>query len=55
MAEALSVLTREGLDAYLEAARFLGKLGRGVEPMLVFLEEWPSVADRRWAKMRCRR
>ena len=45
MAEALAVLTREGLDAYLEAARVLGKLGRGVEPMLVFLEEWPSVAQ----------
>ncbi|MFN3750929.1 MAG: nitric oxide reductase activation protein NorD [Thiobacillus sp.] len=44
MAEALAVLTREGLDAYLEAARVIGKLGRGVEPMLVFLEEWPSVA-----------
>jgi hypothetical protein len=45
MAEALAVLTREGIDAYLEAARVLGKLGRGVEPMLVFLEEWPSVAQ----------
>jgi hypothetical protein len=44
MAEALAVLTREGLDAYLEAARVIGKLGRGVEPMLAFLEEWPSVA-----------
>ena len=44
MAEALSVLTREGLDAYLEAGRVIGKLGRGVEPMLAFLEEWPSTA-----------
>lgn len=44
MAEALAVLTRDGLDAYLDAARAVGKLGRGVEPMLVFLEEWPSVA-----------
>ncbi len=44
MAEALAVLTREGLDAYLDAARVLGKLGRGVEPMLAFMEEWPSVA-----------
>ena len=44
MAEALAVLTREGLDAYLEAGRVIGKLGRGVEPMLAFLEEWPSVA-----------
>ena len=44
MAEALAVLTREGIDAYLEAARVIGKLGRGVEPMLAFMEEWPSVA-----------
>src|SRR4030066_77936 len=44
MAEALAVLAREGLDAYLEAARVIGKLGRGVEPMLAFLEGWPSCA-----------
>ena len=44
MAEALAVITREGIDAYLEAARVIGKLGRGVEPMLAFLEEWPSAA-----------
>ena len=44
MAEALAELTREGIDAYLEAARVIGKLGRGVEPMLAFLEEWPSTA-----------
>ena len=44
MAEALAVLTREGLDAYLDAARVIGKLGRGAEPMLAFLEEWPSAA-----------
>ncbi len=44
MAEALAGLTREGLDAYLEAARVIGKLGRGVEPMLTFMEKWPSTA-----------
>ncbi len=44
MAEALAVLTREGIGAYLEAGRIIGKLGRGVEPMLAFMEEWPSVA-----------
>ena len=43
MAEALAVLTRDGHAAYLEAARAIGKLGRGVEPMLVFMENWPSV------------
>ena len=45
MTEALAVLTRNGIDAYLEAARIIGKLGRGVEPMLTFLEEWPSTAQ----------
>jgi hypothetical protein len=43
LAEALLVIDRPDLDAYLDAASFIGKLGRGVEPMLVFLEEWPSV------------
>ncbi len=45
MAEALAVLTRAGIDAYLEAGRVIGKLGRGVEPMLAFMEEWPSTAQ----------
>ncbi len=44
MAEALSVLSGEGIAAYLEAAGFLCRMGRGVEPVLIFLEEWPSVA-----------
>lgn len=44
MAEALAILSREGTHHYLEAARVIGKLGRGVEPMLAFLEEWPSAA-----------
>jgi hypothetical protein len=44
MAEALAILTREGIDAYLEAARVIGKLGRGVQPMLAFMEEWPTTA-----------
>lgn len=44
MAEALALLTPEGLREYLESARFLGKMGRGAEPILIFLEEWPSAA-----------
>lgn len=44
MAEALAVLSREGLTAYLDTASLIGKLGRGVDPMLAFLEEWPGVA-----------
>ena len=44
MAEALAILSRQGIDEYLESAHFLCKMGRGVEPVLIFLEEWPSVA-----------
>ena len=44
MAEALAALSRDGVSAYLDAASFLGRMGRGVDPILVFLEEWPSVA-----------
>ncbi|MDP2008482.1 MAG: hypothetical protein Q8K45_22635 [Rubrivivax sp.] len=43
--EARRVLSPAGLDAYLDHARWLGKLGRGVEPLLVFLEIWPTVAN----------
>lgn len=44
MTEASRVLTPEGMEAYLQYARFLGKMGRGVEPLLMFLAEWPAVA-----------
>src|SRR5512139_2913707 len=44
MAEALAVLSREGVSAYLDAASFLGRMGHGAEPILIFLEEWPSTA-----------
>ncbi len=43
MAEALAILSREDIYHYLDSARVIGKLGRGVEPMLAFMEEWPSV------------
>jgi len=42
--EALSGFTKPQVEAYIEAARFIGKLGRGAEPLLAFLEEWPAVA-----------
>ncbi|MBK6850307.1 MAG: hypothetical protein IPG93_01525 [Burkholderiales bacterium] len=42
--EANRVLSPGGIDAYLAHARWLGKLGRGPEPLLAFLEAWPSVA-----------
>ena len=44
LTEALATLSPAGIDAWLDAARLLGKLGRGAEPMLALLEEWPSVA-----------
>ncbi|MBI3222009.1 MAG: VWA domain-containing protein [Nitrosomonadales bacterium] len=44
MEEALAALSSTGVAAYIEYARFLGKMGRGAEPILIFLEEWPSVA-----------
>jgi nitric oxide reductase NorD protein len=44
MDEAQRKLSSTGLDAYLAQASRLGNLGRGVEPLLVFLEIWPSVA-----------
>ncbi|MBI5006579.1 MAG: VWA domain-containing protein [Nitrosomonadales bacterium] len=44
MQEALAKLSNQGIEDYIEQARFLGKMGRGAEPILIFLEEWPSVA-----------
>ena len=41
--EALTTFSKPQLNAYLEAARVIGKLGRGAEPLLAFLEEWPTV------------
>ncbi len=43
--EAKALLTPAGVDAYIENARFIGKMGRGVEPLLIFLEEAPTVAS----------
>lgn len=45
MAEALAVLSLEDIERYLDAARVLGKMGRGADPVLAFLEKWPAVAD----------
>jgi len=45
MAEAAASLSAPGLDDYLAQARFLGKMGRGVEPALIFLQEWPPIAQ----------
>ena len=45
MTEAQARLSPEGLDDYLHQARYLGKMGRGAEPVLVFLQTWPQVAQ----------
>jgi len=44
MAEALAVLSLEDVEHYLDAAGALGKMGRGADPVLAFLEKWPAVA-----------
>lgn len=44
MQAASSVLDNTQMKAYIDYARFLGKMGRGAEPILIFLEEWPTVA-----------
>ncbi|MDQ6962490.1 MAG: VWA domain-containing protein [Mariprofundaceae bacterium] len=43
MQEALDKLSPEGVETYLECACFLGKMGRGVEPILIYVEELPSI------------
>ncbi len=45
MAEANQTLSPAGMGAYLDCARALGKMGRGSEPVLAFLQEWPQVAQ----------
>jgi len=44
MKEAIARLSATGLESYIENARFIGKMGRGAEPLLVYLEESPAVA-----------
>jgi hypothetical protein len=42
--EALRTLTPAGVEAYIDQARWFGRLGRGAEPVLQFLAAWPTVA-----------
>ncbi len=42
-AAAKRVVAPAELADFLEAARIIGKLGRGAEPLLAFLEHWPGV------------
>jgi len=41
-AEAIRLLSPQGVQDWLDGAMSLGKLGRGAEPMLVFLGEAPQ-------------
>ncbi len=45
MVEAKALLSQQGVVSYIENASFLGKMGRGPEPLLVYLEEAPLVAS----------
>ncbi|MFZ9263633.1 MAG: nitric oxide reductase activation protein NorD [Polynucleobacter sp.] len=42
--EAHTYLSTTGVLEYIDQARVIGKLGRGVEPLLNFLQEWPAIA-----------
>jgi len=44
-AEAIRLLSEQSVQTWLAAAKFLGGMGRGAEPMLVYLEEGPRVAS----------
>ena len=43
--EALTAFSKREMDGYVAAAKALSRLGRGPEPVLAFLEAWPSVAS----------
>ena len=45
MVEAQALLTEQGVNDYLEGASLVCKIGRGFEPVLVYLEEMPQVAS----------
>jgi hypothetical protein len=44
--EAATYLSAEGINAYLEGASLICMIGRGFEPVLIYLEEMPLVASR---------
>lgn len=45
VSEADRLLSAEGVNTYIEKAGFLGKIGLGVEPCLIYLEEMPEIAS----------
>ncbi|MCK4709063.1 MAG: hypothetical protein KAU21_10640, partial [Gammaproteobacteria bacterium] len=46
MSGALAVLSKDGINDYLKGASLICMIGRGFEPVLVYLEEMPGVAKR---------
>ncbi|MEW7997584.1 MAG: VWA domain-containing protein [Candidatus Thiodiazotropha endolucinida] len=46
LANARRHMSDAGVDAYLEGASLTCKIGRGVEPVIVFLEEMPEITAR---------
>jgi nitric oxide reductase NorD protein len=44
MAEAIVLLDGAGIEDYLEGASLICSMGRGFEPVLVYLEEMPAIA-----------
>ncbi|MEW8070502.1 MAG: VWA domain-containing protein [Candidatus Thiodiazotropha sp.] len=46
LANARRQMSDAGVDAYLEGASLTCKIGRGVEPVIVFLEEMPEITAR---------
>ena len=44
--EALRLLSEQGVKDYLDGASLVCMIGRGVEPVLVYLEEMPEIAHR---------
>ena len=45
MAEASSILSEQGIEDYLEGASLICMIGRGVEPVLTYLEDMPAIAN----------
>jgi nitric oxide reductase NorD protein len=45
MAEASALLSERGVEDYLEGASLVCMIGRGVDPVLTYLEDMPAIAD----------
>jgi nitric oxide reductase NorD protein len=45
MAEAAALLSPSAIDAHLALAHAVGRMGRGPEPVLALLQEWPQAAQ----------